>query len=202
MTRRTAIGTAMLAASWRRVLGANERLNIGVIGLGGRGTHLLNLVMNHRAGKQRPRGRRPGGGLSERLNQAASIAQGAKTYVHHEELLARPDIDAVFIATPDHWHAPITLEALSRGKDVYVEKPMTHTVEEAAQVARKARESKRIVQVGVQGTSWTRWHKIRDLVHSGELGQVVACQGTYSRNDPSGDWNWPIDPDAGPNGYG
>ena len=79
---------------------------------------------------------------------------------------------------------------------------MTHTVEEAAQVARKARESKRIVQVGVQGTSWTRWHKIRDLVHSGELGQVVACQGTYSRNDPSGDWNWPIDPGAGPNASG
>ena len=107
MTRRTAIGTAMLAASWRRVLGANERLNIGVIGLGGRGTHLLNLVMKHRADKNDLEVV----GLAEvyqrRLNKAASIAQGAKTYVHHEELLARPDIDAVFIATPDHWHAPI-----------------------------------------------------------------------------------------------
>lgn len=173
-----------------------------MVGLGGRGTWLLDLVMKRKAAKQDVEVVALAEVYQKRLTHAASVAQGAKTYTHHQELLARPDIDAVFIATPDHWHAPITLEALSRGKDVYVEKPMTHTVEEAAVVARKARESKRIVQVGVQGTSWNRWHKIRDLVRSGELGQVVACQGTYSRNAPEGDWNWPISAAAGPDAAG
>ncbi len=183
---------ALTAASWSRVLGANERINIGMIGLGGRGTWLLQLVNKRRTAKQDVEV----AGLCEvyqkRLSHAVTLAPGAKTCVHHQELLAVKDIDAVFIATPDHWHAPITLEALGRGKDVYVEKPMTHTVEEAAQVAKKAAETRRVVQVGVQGTSWTRWHKIRDLVQQGDLGRIVAVQGTYSRNDPEGDWNWPI----------
>ena len=116
------------------------------------------------------------------------------------------DIDAVFIATPDHWHAPITLAAMESGKDVYVEKPMTHTVEESKMVAHKAKELKRVVQVGVQGTSWNRWHKIHEIVQSGMIGQVVAVQGTYSRNAPEGDWNtgdlWTIDPAAGPGRHG
>ena len=139
MTRRTAIGTAMLAASWKRVLGANERLNIGVIGLGGRGTHLLNLVMKHRADKNDLEVV----GLAEvyqrRLSKAASIAQGAKTYVHHEELLARPDVDAVFIAAPDHWHVRMAVDALAAGKDVYLEKPVTHAIEEGATLTRAVR---------------------------------------------------------------
>ena len=202
MTRRSLLKTAagaVTAASYSRILGANDRINVGMVGLGGRGTYLLSLVNKHKAAKQDIEVVALAEVYQKRLNHAATVAPGAKSYVHHQ---ARPDVDAIFIATPDHWHAPVTLDALSRGKDVYVEKPMTHTVEEAATVARKAVESKRIVQVGVQGTSWTRWHKIRELVHGGELGQVVAVQGTYSRNDPSGDWNWPIDPAAGPDASG
>ena len=142
----------------------------------------------------------------KRLNMALRKAPGAKTYVHHQEVLQRSDIDAVFIATPDHWHAPITLAAMESGKDVYVEKPMTHTVEESKVVAHRAKELKRVVQVGVQGTSWTRWHKIHEIIQSGMIGQVVAVQGTYSRNAPDGDWNtgewWSIDPAAGPDATG
>ena len=88
----------------------------------------------------------------KRLSMASAQGPGAKTYVHHQEVLQRTDIDAVFIATPDHWHAPITLAAMESGKDVYVEKPMTHTVEESKVVAHRAKELKRVVQVGVQGT--------------------------------------------------
>jgi predicted dehydrogenase len=117
-------------------------------------------------------------------------------------MLQRPDVDAVFIATPDQWHAPMILAAMQAGKDVYVEKPMTHTVEEAKVVAQKSAEMKRIVQVGVQGLSWRRWPKLKGIIQSGALGQVIAVQGTYSRNDPSGDWNWPIDAQAGPDATG
>src|ERR1019366_8105021 len=87
----------------------------------------------------------------KRIGMASAKFPGAKTYMHHEELLQRSDIDAVFVATPDHWHAPITLAAMESGKDVYVEKPMTHTVEEGKVVAHRAKELKRVVQVGVQG---------------------------------------------------
>jgi predicted dehydrogenase len=86
--------------------------------------------------------------------------------------------------------------------DVYCEKPMTHTIEEAAVVAAAVREKKRVMQVGVQALSWTRWHKIREIVQAGTLGQVVAVQGSYSRNNPKGDWNWDIAADAGPGATG
>jgi hypothetical protein len=105
-------------------------------------------------------------------------------------------------ATPDHWHASITMAAMDRGLDVYCEKPMTRTLEEAKQVVDKAKATNRLRQVGVQPTSWDRWHKVRELLRSGIIGEVVAAQGTYSRNDPKGDWNWPIDPDAGPGAAG
>ena len=139
MTRRTALKTTLAtAASWARVAGANERMNVAVIGLGGRGTWLLQLVNKHKSAHDDVEVVALCDVYRKRLSHAATLAPGARTYVHHQELLAAGKLDAVFIATPDHWHAPITLEALSRGIDVYVEKPMTHTVEEAAQVAARS----------------------------------------------------------------
>jgi predicted dehydrogenase len=108
----------------------------------------------------------------------------------------------VAAATPDRWHAPITLAAMESDKDVYVEKPMTQMLEENKVVAHKAKDLRRIVQVGVQGLSWPRWHKSQKIVQSGIAGQAIAVQGTYSCNDPAGDWNWPIDPAAGPDATG
>ena len=200
--RQAGIGSALIsaAAAQTRVLGANDRINVAFIGIGGRGNWLLDLVLKHRQATPDVEIVAVCEVYQKRLAAASQRAGGAKSYVHHQELLQRKDIDAVFIATPDHWHAPITLLALESGKDVYVEKPMTHAVEEAKVVAHQAQQSKRIVQVGVQGTSWTRWHRIKEIVDSGQIGKVVAVQGTYSRNDPKGDWNWPIDPAAGPDG--
>jgi len=196
------LGVAVLPKANARVLGANDRINVGVIGLGARGSYLLQAAVE--------RGRTKGDVqvvavcdvYQRRLTRGTEVAPGAKPYVYHEELLARTDLDAVMIATPDHWHAPITLRAFESARDVYCEKPMTHTVEQAAQVVRKARELKRILQVGVQSLSWSKWHKAKDAIAAGMLGQVVCCHGTYSRNDPEGDWNWPIDADAGPNAGG
>jgi predicted dehydrogenase len=204
----TAIGSAALAAApaWQRALGANDRINIALIGQGARGSDHLSLVLQHRANKADIEIVALCDVYQKRLSMAAAKVPGAKTYVHHQEVLQRSDIDAVFIATPDHWHAPITLAAMESGKDVYVEKPMTHTAEESKTVARKTKELKRVLQVGVQGLSWNRWHKIHKIVQSGMIGQVVAVQGTYSRNAPGGDWNggefWTIDPAAGPDATG
>jgi predicted dehydrogenase len=201
----TAMGGAVLAAGmpWGRVLGANDRINVALIGLGQRGSSLLDLVLQHRANKPDVEVVALCDVYEKRLRMAASKVPGAKTYVHHQEVLQRSDIDVVFIATPDHSHAPITLAAMESGKDVYVEKPMTHTVEESKEVAHRAKELKRVVQVGVQALSWNRWPKIRDIIQSGMIGQVVAVQGTYSRNDPGGGHErHPIDPAAGPEATG
>jgi predicted dehydrogenase len=198
------IGAASMAATpaWARVIGANNRLNVAVIGLGGRGSILLDLILEHRTNKADVEVVALCDVYQKRLNAASQKVPGAKTYTRHQDLLQRSDIDAVFIATPDQWHAPITMAAMLSGKDVYVEKPITHTLEEAKVVAHKAAELNRVVQVGVQGLSWRRWPKIRQIIQSGMIGQVVAVQGTYSRNDPAGDWNWPIDAGAGPDGVG
>jgi predicted dehydrogenase len=198
------IGVASMAAmpAWAHVIGANDRLNVAVIGLGGRGSILLDLILEHRSNKADVEVVALCDVYQRRLNAASKKVPGAKTYTHHQDLLQRSDIDAVFIATPDQWHAPITMAAMLSGKDVYVEKPITHTLEEAKVVAHKAAELNRVVQVGVQGLSWRRWPKIRQIIQSGMIGQVVEVQGTYSRNDPAGDWNWPIDAGAGPDGVG
>ncbi len=189
-----------------RILGANDRINVAVIGLGDRGSDHLALLQQHIANKPDIEVVALCDVYQKRIGLASTKFPAAKTYIHHEELLQRSDIDAVFVATPDHWHAPITLAAMESGKDVYVEKPMTHTVEEGKLVADRAKELKRVVQVGVQGLSWNRWHKIRDIIRSGMIGQVVEVEGTYSRNAPGGDWNdgswWSIDPAAGPNATG
>jgi predicted dehydrogenase len=197
-------GAAAIAVTpaWARVIGANDRINVAIIGLGLRGSDHLNLLLEHRKHKQGIEIVALCDVYQKRLNVASKLVPGAKTYTHHEDVLQRPDIDAVFIATPDHWHASMILAAINSGKDVYVEKPMTHTVEESKEVAHRAKQLDRVIQVGVQGLSWRRWHKIREVIQSGMIGQVVAVQGTYSRNDPAGDWNWPIDPAAGPDATG
>ena len=208
MLQRVGAITTSLAArpAWGRVLGANDRINVAVIGLGARGTDHMDLLKQHRENKADIEVVALCDVYEKRVRMASAKFPGAKTYTHHEDLLQRSDIDAVFIATPDHWHAPITLAALDSGKDVYVEKPMTHTVEEGKAVAHRARDLKRIVQVGVQGLSWRRWHKMHEIIQSGMIGQVVEVEGTYSRNAPGGDWNggsfWSIDPAAGPNASG
>jgi predicted dehydrogenase len=195
-------GVSAALATRGRILGANDRINTAVIGLGTRGSWLFEMAL-HRTGEKNDVAVVALCDVYQaRLSKAAKKAPEAKQYTHHQELLERKDIDAVLIATPDHWHAPITTMALDGGRDVYCEKPMTHTLEEAAQVVAKVRDTKRVMQIGVQALSWNRWHKIRDMVQAGALGKVVAVQGTYSRNDPSGDWNWRIDPGAGPDGAG
>jgi predicted dehydrogenase len=109
--------------------------------------------------------------------------------------LENKDIDAVVISTPDHWHAPIAIAAMEAGKHVYLEKPMTHTLEEAVKMHEVTRRTKRILQVGAQGCTDAKWHTAGQVVKDGKIGKVICAQGSYCRNNPTGEWNYPIDPE-------
>ncbi len=183
-----------------KVIGANDRINVAAIGVGGRGSFDAGTVVR----------------VSETCNakllavcdvyekRKRRVAEKLKCqgYSDYREIINRSDIDAVVVATPDHWHARIAMEAIEHGKDVYLEKPMTHTIQEAKDLATKARELKRIIQVGSQTTSAPHWHLTHKLIAEGAIGPMLMSQGSYHRNSPHGEWNWPIDPKAGPDAKG
>ena len=116
----------------------------------------------------------------------------------YKELLARADIDAVVIATPDHWHLRMTQDALAAGKHVYIEKPMTHRWEEGEAFIAAADKSGKVVQVGSQYMSMGCAQKASELIKSGRLGQVTLVEGRFHRNSATGAWYYPIPPDASP----
>jgi predicted dehydrogenase len=132
-----------------------------------------------------------------RVQRAIARTGGrAKDYGTYKSLLADPGIDAVIISTPDHWHRLQTVESLAAGKDVYLEKPMTLTIEDGPEMIAAAAKSKRILQVGSQGMSSKTQETARDMIRSGKLGQVTMIRATYNRNTRSGAWLYPIPPDA------
>ena len=104
----------------------------------------------------------------------------------------------MFIVTPDHWHKAMVVEALAAKKDVYVEKPMSYSIEDGLAMVAAAKKSDRIVQVGSQGVSGADMIKARELVKAGKIGRVVMVRAAYNRNSASGAWLYPIPPDASP----
>lgn len=108
----------------------------------------------------------------------------------YREIINDPSIDAVVIATPDHWHATQTIAALKAGKHVYCEKPMTHNVEEALEVYKAWKSSGKVMQVGVQSTSLPVWSKINEDIKAGKLGKIVQYQTEFFRNSVMGQWRY------------
>ncbi|BDC52430.1 oxidoreductase [Bryobacterales bacterium F-183] len=202
----SALAAAKGAKSSGRVLGANDRINVAVIGTGGRGFYVSRTFA--KVGKENNKCQIVGvcDVYQKRVTKAKEFY--AKEYspvtgtLDYKEVLARPDVDAVIVATPDHWHAPIALAAMDAGKDVYLEKPMCHTIDEVKQLMDTVKETKRIVQVGSQTTSGDQWHKAKKAIADGMIGKHIMSQGSYHRNSIEGEWNWPIDAEAGPNGKG
>lgn len=180
------------ARSAARVLGANDRINVGHIGVGGMGfSHLRAFVQQSETQKDIQSvavcdvyTRR-----KERARQAAKL-DNKDVYHDYRDLLARPDIDAVVIATPDHWHGQMALDAVTAGKDVYLQKPMTYTIEEARAVAEAAQKYGRIIQIGSQGVSDPKNMLARKIVESGEIGELLWATATASRNSVIGEWNY------------
>ncbi len=108
----------------------------------------------------------------------------------YRDILNDPSIDAVVIATPDHWHARQTIDALKAGKHVYCEKPMTHSVDEALEVYRAWKASGKVMQVGVQSTSLPVWSKINEDIRAGKLGKIMQYQTEFFRNSGMGQWRY------------
>lgn len=184
------------------VRGANERIRIGVIGCGGMGTgHVGSLVK--RATEENIEVAAVSDVYQRRLTRARSICRG-EGYADYRRLLDRKDIDAVLIATPDHWHGKIAIDALDAGKHVYCEKPLTHTIEQALAVRNAARRHRLIFQVGPNGTASDGYWKAHDAVAAGRIGKVTWAHGSYNRNARTCLFNehQKIDPTAGPDKAG
>ena len=195
-----AVGTA-LSVSTARAQGANEKINVGVIGVGGRGAYVGRYFA--RVGEETG-GCRIGAVCDvwrKRVTQNKKRFQ-CEGYMDYREVIARNDIDAVVVATPDHWHATMAIEAMEAGKDVYLEKPMCHTVEEARMLVETVKKTGRVLQVGSQTTSADQWHKAKKVIADGMIGDMIMSQGSYHRNSSDGEWNWPIDQQAGPSSQG
>jgi predicted dehydrogenase len=168
------------AASYGRILGANDRIRIGAIGTGGRCQYLLSQLKLAEGNEivaccdvYEPR----------RLEAKAKYGMaGASVHVDFREILDRKDIDAVVVGTPDHWHVPVTIASVRAGKDVYCEKPVTHTLEEETPLLAAVRESKRIVQIGLQQRSWEHFAQARDEIAAGRLGQVTLIRTYWFQN--------------------
>jgi predicted dehydrogenase len=183
-------------------LGANDRIRFGVIGCGGMGTgHLGELVK--RADDDNVQVVGVCDVYQRRLNRAKGIS-GADGTLDYRRLLDRDDIDAVLIATPDHWHAKIAIDAMASGKHVYVEKPMTHTVEQAIELREAVDRYGKLLQVGPQATGNDGTWLAREAIAAGRIGKITWAQGSYNRNARVCLFNehQKIDPSAGPDKTG
>ena len=116
----------------------------------------------------------------------------------YRDVLARPDVDAVIIATPDHWHARMAIDAMKAGKDVYVEKPIVQDIEEGRPVIEAEQQTKRILQVGSQRVSSMVYAKARELFRAGAIGELNLVEAWMNRNSANGAWQYSIPPDASP----
>jgi predicted dehydrogenase len=180
------------------VTGANNKLIVGHIGVGGQGTAHLRSQKNY-ASENNIEQVAVCDVWQKRKDAAQKYLGGnAQGYDDYRKLLERKDIDAVTIATCDHWHTQCSLDAMNSGKHVYVEKPMTRYIGEAFNIYDTAKSTGKIVQVGSQGCSDGKWHVAAKMVREGKIGPLVLAQGSYMRNAPKGEWNYTIDPDAKP----
>ena len=207
ITRRT-FAKAGAAAAWGltafqagRVLGANDRIRLGFLGVANRGGQLLTAFLRQSdievaalCDVHKPT-----------LEAAAKRLDGKpRTYGDFRKLLDAKDVDALVIATPDHWHAIQTVDACKAGKDVYVEKPLSMTVREGRRMVEVARETKRVVQVGLQRRSSSLYAQAAELIRSGKLGKVTVSRAYHVSNmfpngigkakpaDPPKDLDWDL----------
>jgi predicted dehydrogenase len=167
-------------------LGANNRIRMGLIGCGNRGSYVISIFRKN-----------PGVQVvavcdvyePHRLKQQRRAGPQATAHLDYHEVLDRKDIDAVLIATPDHWHKQILIDAVHAGKDAYCEKPIMHSIPEGLQMVQAVKESGRVVQTGTQQRSWPHWIFGKQLVDDGILGNVTFVH-TYWYQDYASHTGW------------
>ncbi len=228
VTAGVAIGASgMSAAAYNRIYGAGERINVGFIGLGNRGTQILELFMNQPdvrtaalcdtyepyilrdRSKVHPRYLTELGGRIPQMGE--KFPDKPILYNDFRKLLENKDIDTVVIATPDHWHAIQMISAVKAGKDVYVEKPLTITLKEGREMVNAQAETKRIVAVGLNRRGARVYQKLAEEIPAGKIGRISVGMahridnmfpdgiGRMKPEDPPADLNW--DMWLGPRAY-
>lgn len=179
-----------------QTVGPNDRIRFGIIGVGMEGSGVLASALSL-----------PG----TECVAAADLYDGRHTLAReithnpnlpvtrrYQEILDRKDVDCVLVAVPDFWHRQIVVDACQAGKDVYCEKPMSHTVAEGFDMVHAAEQHGRVVQIGAQRVSSALCAKAREMVRGGAIGEVNMVELTLGRNDPTGAWEYPPPPDLSP----
>ena len=184
------IAGGLTALASGRAFGSNDTIRLGVIGAGGRMKSLMDaadkaggsqiVAVSDVYGPHRD-------AVKERTNGQAT------THLHYQEVLAQ-QVDAVLIAAPDHWHVPMALDALAAGKDVYLEKPVTHNIEDGAKLTHAVRTSKKILQCGMQQRSWSHFRDAVDLIQGGSIGRVAQVRTYWWQNYQRSWISKPLDP--------
>ena len=208
-------GTFAHPAIGASIKGANERINFAILGAGGRATsaHVAHLTHMKSEGKLVDiigvcdvwdgskevkdvrvkkdgqwvtvgRGLYPVAEFCGLKNDSPLVTKD------YRKVLASKDVDAVVIGTPDHWHAKMAIDAMESGKDVYCEKPMCHTIDEAKRITETQARTKQIFTVGVQSTADPIWKMANDVITSGKIGHVMQVQTSYYRNSDVGQWRY------------
>ncbi len=190
---RTAEGA--FASEETKPVSPNDRIRIATLGIGGMGVGDTETALKV-----------PGVELiavadiyDGRFGKAKEVfGKDLQTTRDYREILDRTDIDAVIVGAPDHWHAKMTIDALEKGKDVYCEKPMMHSIGEGVRMLEAQKKTGRILQVGSQCVSSIVYEKARELLASGTIGQLSLIEGWTNRNSVMGALHWPIPKDATP----
>jgi len=180
-----------------RVIGANDRIQLGVVGVKGMGAGHIKHVLEGM----------PGENVAitavcdvweqaRRSAQASTHLSDDRVFSDYRRMLDAKDIDAVIVATPDHTHAPISIDVMESGRNLYVQKPMVRKLDDAFRMLDVADRTGRLVQVGTQACTDPKFQRAREIVKSGALGRLLWAQASYCRQNPTGEWNYPIDPEA------
>lgn len=201
----TAFPTIITAADKRRNLislsripekyAANDMIQIALIGAGGMGTADTNTAITVPGVKLVAVCDLYDGRLAEAKKKWGNDLFTTRDY---REILSRKDIDAVIIATPDHWHKEISVAAMNSGKSVYCEKPMVHDISEGPAIIAAQAKNKVVFEVGSQGMSSLGNEQAKKLLAAGAIGQLNYAEGFWARNSPGGAWQYPIPADASP----
>jgi len=189
-THRIALDPARIPSSWE--VPPSDRVRFGIIGVGMQGSGLLATAVTL-----------PGvecvaaSDLYDGRHALAKEIAGAKitTTRRYKELLDNKEIDCLIAAVPDHWHKQIFVDAVNAGKDIYCEKPMSHSVADGIEMVNAAKKTGRITQIGSQRVSSVICAKAKELLAKGIIGDLNLVEGSLGRNDPTGAWEYPVPPD-------
>ncbi len=170
---------AFTAASYSRILGANDRIRLGLVGAGDRGQFVMSVFQKNATVEVAA----VCDVYTTKIDQALGKAPGAKSFTDHRKLLEMKELDIALVATPDHWHAGVAIDALNAGKDLYIEKPLTLRIEEGPRIVKAARVNNRVVQVGMQQRSGPHYIRARDeFIKAGKLGKITLARTWWHGN--------------------